>query len=154
MSLQRICRHIIFPPNDRVHLAQVAIEGHLLGVSNGLLKNDVVTHAWTLATGPTGWLSMHSCSLVDSTAASTLSSFCTEVQGQVALQIMMMLLMKVRSLSYSSYTSVCDIQGTLKYCQLSQTGLCLHHHKEPDADLILTFQQWSNNNLHCMSTWV
>ena len=152
-SLQRICGHLIFPPDDGVHLAQAAIEGHLLGVSDGLLKNDRATHAWTLTTGPTEQLSICSCGPIDRTA-STLSSFCTELQGQVALLIMVTLLMKVHSLSNSSYTSVCDNQGTLKHLRPSQTGLCLHHHKRPDADLILTFCQWSDNNIHQTSKWI
>ena len=31
---------------------------------------------------------------------------------------------------------------------------CLCHHKEPNADLILTFQQWSDTNIHHSSKWV
>ena len=113
----------------------------------------MATHAWILTTGPTDRLSIRGCGPVDGTASS-LSSFCTELQGQVALLIMVTLLMKVHSFSNSSYTSVCDNQGALKRLQPSQSGLRLCHHEEPDADLILTFRQWSDNNIHRTSKWV
>ena len=152
-SLQRICGHVIFPTDNGVHLASAAVNGHLVGVSDGSLKTDIATHAWTLTTGPTDQLALCGCGPIDG-VASTLSSFRTEVQGQVALLIMVSLLSKVHVLSHSSFTSVCDNQAALKRLQPSQEGLRLRHHKEPDADLILTFRQWSDNNIHRSSKWV
>ena len=74
---------------------------------------------------------------------STLSSFWVEVQGQVALLIMMTILVKVHQLSHPSFLSICDNQGAHKCLQPLKTGLCLCHHKEAEADLLLTFWQWS-----------
>ena len=152
-SLQRICGHIILPDDDGIHLAQAAMDGSLLGVSDGSVKDNKATHAWTLTTDSCDPLAMKGCGPVDGNA-STLSSFRSEVQGQVALLIMITLLVRVHNVTQSSFTSICDNQGALKRLQPLETGLRLHHHKEADADLLLTFRQWSDTNIKRTSQWV
>ena len=147
-SLQQICGHVILPDDDGI-----AMDGSLLGVSNGSVKGIKATHAWTLTTDSCDHLAMKGCGPVDGNT-STLSSFRSEVQGQVALLIMMTLLVRVHNITHSSFTSICDNQGALKCLQPLETGLWLHHHKEADADLLLTFCQWSDTNIKCTPQWV
>jgi len=152
-SLQRICGHIIIPEDGGIHLAQAAHDGLLLGVSDGSVKGSQATQAWTLTTSPNDLLSMKGCGPVDG-STSTLSSFHAEVQGQLALLIMITLLVKVHNVSQPSYTSICDNQSALKRLQPLTNSLRLHHHKEPEADLLLTFHEWSNNNIKRTPQWV
>ena len=152
-SLQRICGHIIIPKDGGTHLAQAAHDGLLLGVSDGSVKGSQATQAWTLTTSPNDPLSMKGCGPVDG-SMSTLSSFRSEVQGQLALLIMITLLVKVHNVNQPSYTSICDNQSALKRLQPLTNSLKLHHHKEPEADLLLTFHQWSDNNVKCTPQWV
>ena len=112
-SLQCICGHIILPHDNGMHLAQAAMDGSLLGVNDISVKGIKATHAWTLTTDSCDHLAMKRCGLVDGNA-STLSSFWSEVQGQITLLIMMALLFWVHNVTHSSFTSICDNQGALK----------------------------------------
>jgi hypothetical protein len=152
-SLQRLCGHISFPPDNGKHLADAAMDTRLLGVSDGSVKGSRATHAWTLTSGHNSEFAMSGSGPVDGNQ-STLSSFRAEVQGQVALLIMMTLLTKTHQLSLPSFTSICDNQGALKRLQPLETGLRLHHHKEADVDLLLTFRKWSSNNITRTPRWV
>ena len=64
----------------------------LIDISDGSVKGYCATHAWTLMTGHNDSLAMCGSGLVDGDQHSTLSSFWAEVQGQVALLVMMTLL--------------------------------------------------------------
>ena len=118
-----------------------------------LWKGTKATQAWTLTTGFEDHLSMKGGGPVDG-IISTLSSFWSEVQGQVVLLIMMTLLVRVHNVLQPLFTSICNNKGALKWLLPLKTGLQLHHCKESDADLLFTFHQWSDDNIKHTSQWV
>ena len=112
-TLQRICGTIYFPEDSRRHLAVAALQGDLYGISDGSVRGKASMHAWKIKSmGDQETLTLKGSGPVDGTAC-TISLYRVELQGQLAILIVITLVIKTFAIKDASITSACDNQSVL-----------------------------------------
>ena len=126
---------ITFPDDGGHYLAQELVDGYLIEVSNGSVKKGLGSHAWVLMGCKEDILFMSGMGPIDGDSA-TISTYRTEMQGQVAICICTSLLAQTFG-TKGEVTTACNNKGTgCSMQQLSQPHW-LKNHKDPDTDFLM-----------------
>jgi hypothetical protein len=110
----------------------IAGQGGIFGISDGSVKGPSSSHAWTVTTGPGEKDQVTRGGPVDGPLKS-LTSFCTELQGQLAIRICTTLLAQTYGATGGKVIAACSNQRVLNRIAKSHYDVRLGIHKEAEA---------------------